>query len=411
MSSNKSAPPYPERTGAVFCVRATCRDLQQMPVEDGISLGRLRTDGGVFFFNRAQFDEAALAQGLKHDESVVIGAHRLHDGSAWLHWLVRDNGKAWAPQSGQRRWLAPLVLLLCPVPIVAALMLPFGVNLFVVLFQIVLFSVGGFAGAWAIYRLALMAHPGRRRLARLFHAARAGEPIATHQPPAHRTPQRLQLDDGLHRDFGLLQGRLDHVSVKQETYGSGRYSYQMLEYHLSCGGAPFSIHSRTGAGEWRTLLDPVLIRRAPLFLAAGDHVSLLTLAADGEIHGLLNESDGIAHVTYKGTLHTPLARRAIQLFVLFILVFMTGVGFTLSAIDWISRGVGPDYWDWMELMHLSLAMLLIMTLLFCGLGLIGERIHHFYFRRKQARPIEKILGIAFGWRLRAGRSATLNEYS
>lgn len=409
MPSSKPAQPIPERTGAVFFVRVACRELKQMSIENGMSIGRLCTDGGMFFFDRDRFDSTLLGRSLGGDEQVIIGAHRLADGTAWLHWLARRNGDIWAPEADRRPWLAPLALLLSPLPVAAALALPAAANIFVVLLQIALCSVAGFTLIWALYRLLVMLHPGRRKVRRGLRAFRAGELDLTHQPDTFRTPDKLQLADGVHGGLGVLQDRLSGVSVTFRTYGAGRTSYSVHEYRLACAGELFSL--RTGAWELRRFIDPILIRRAPLFVAAGDHVSLLSLVADGEIRGLLNGNDGLAHVTYKGTGNTPMARRFVLGLAAFFMVLMPAVGISVELYDWVARGVGPDYWDWVGLLSLNAGMLLIVTLILSGLGLIGAIAHTLYMRNRDDRPMEKILGIAFAWRRRAGQRPTINEFS
>jgi len=409
MSSSKPAQPIPERTGAVFFVRVACRELKQMSIDNGMSIGRLCTDGGVFFFDRDRFDNTTLGRGLRDNEQVTIGAHRLADGSAWLHWLARSNGDIWAPEADRRPWLPPLALLLSPLPVFAALALPTAVNIFVVLLQIALCSVAGFTVLWAVYRLVVQLHPGRRKVAGGLQAFRAGELAPLHEPPALRSPDKLQLADGLHGGLGVLQDTLTGVAVAFRTYGSGRTSYSVHEYRLACAGELFSL--RTGAWELRRFIDPILIRRAPLFLAAGDHVSLLSLVVDGEVRGLLNGNDGLAYVTYKGTGNTPIARRFVLGIAAFFMVLLPAMGISFEIYDWYARGVGPDYWDWVGLLRLNAGMLLIVTLILSGLGLIGALVHYVYMRRRTDRPIEKILGIAFAWRQRAGRSPVINEFS
>ena len=51
----------------------------------------------------------------------------------------------------------------------------------------------------------------------------------------------------------------------------------------------------------------------------------------------------------------------------------------------------------------------MLLLFFSASSLIAERIHYFYFRARPRVPLEKILGLAFQWRLRQQRSATINE--
>ncbi|MES1924858.1 hypothetical protein [Salinisphaera sp. T31B1] len=408
MSSSKPDPSTPERTGTVFFVRAACRELKQMSIENGISIGRLCTDAGVFFFDRDRFDSALLGRGLRGDEQVVIGAHRLADGTAWLHWLARSNGDIWAPEPDRRPWLAPLALVLSPLPVAAALALPTAANIFVVLLQIILCVVAGFTLIWALYRLAVMVHPGRRKVRRGLRAFRAGELDPPHRPGPCRTPDTLQLADGVHGGLGVLQDRLSGVSVAFRTYGAGRTSYSVHEYRLACAGELFSL--RTGAWELRRFIDPILIRRAPLFLAAGDQVTLLSLVADGEIRGVLNGNDGLAHVTYKGTGNTPIARRFVLGLAAFFMVLLPAMGISFEVYDWYARGVGPDYWDWVGLLSFNAGMLLIVMLILSGLGLIGAIAHSFYMRKRGDRPIEKILGIAFAWRRRAGHRPTVNEF-
>ena len=163
MATSEAAPPVPERIGAVFVVRVACRDLKRLAIADDMTVYRLCTDGGVFFFDDRQFDVDALQRRLRRGDTVTIGAHRLRDGSAWLHWISRDR-RIWAAEPARRRWLAPCVLALCWVPIAIALMLPGAVNIGWVLLRIVLFVTAGGALAWSSYRLMLEWHPGRRRL-------------------------------------------------------------------------------------------------------------------------------------------------------------------------------------------------------------------------------------------------------
>lgn len=409
MAITESVAAMPQRTGAVFCVRVACRDLTQLSMGNATTVCRLTTDGGVFFFDRSQFDAQTMRHGLRHGERVVIGAHRLRDGSAWLHWLGRANGKLWAMPDDHRRWLPPLALVVSVLPFLLTLTFAVGANIALLLLKIGLFATAGFTFAWAVYRLVLDWHPGRRRLRTAMTAFQAGEDVTLCEPPTVSPPDKLRLANGLHNGFALLEGPINNVQVSLQTYGSGRYRYSLYHYHLQCAGESFAI--RASASEWRQFIDPVLIRKAPLFVAGGDRVTLLTLLADGEVRGLLNESDGIAHVSYKGTPYTPTIRRAVLTIGVLFLMLIVGTWFGTELYGWYARGVGPDYWDWIGLLHMGGAVLLMITLLFSGLGLIADRIHGVYYRSREKRPIEKILALAFQWRLRQGRSASINEFS
>lgn len=408
MSSNNPATASAERTGAVFFVHARYRQLAQMPIKNGMSLGRLTTDQGAFFFDCEQFDEASLKRGLRPDETLVIGAHRLRDGSAWLHWLGRTRGHDWPPRAESPYWQSAAALAVSPLLVWAALWFGFSMNLALAVLQVVLFASAAALCAWALYRLALRAHPGRRRLYRGYQAFAAGEAPTLAEPDDIDTPPRLHLANGLHGGFGVLQNTLEHVDVTLTTYGAGRFRYSLHEYGLVCGGEQFAL--RTRAWDWRELADPILLRRPPLFLAAGDPVCLLSLRGDGDIRGLLNTSDGAAHVCYKSAGYGPLARRVVLGFIVFMALFMLLTGLGVSIHDWQARGVGPDYWDWVELASLSSAMLLSMLILFAVGGVICELVRRFRIRPGDTRAIEVIAGIAYQWRRHSGRRVVVNEF-
>ncbi|MES1941098.1 hypothetical protein T5B8_12693 [Salinisphaera sp. T5B8] len=407
MTAREPVADVSQRTGAVFFVRVTCRDLTQLIITDSTTLYRLRTEGGVFFFDAKQFDVDTLARKLRRGEQVTVGAHRLRDGNAWLHWVKTADGQVWAGEPTRRRWLAPLVLALSWLPIALALVLPGAVNIGWVLLRIALFCVAAAAFGWSLYRVLMTLHPGRRRLRRALAAMKRGQQPTLSAPPSYEAPPELARPDGVYGDIGVIQDRLRKVRVALKTYGSGRAQYSVHEYQLDCGGATFGL--QTQAGDWRRALDPILARRSPLFLAQGDRVALLTSMADGEIRGVLNHSDGSAHVAFKGTPYTSMARWLVLVLVGLISAFMSVILLGISFYDWYERGVGPDYWDWLEVARMLGAVGLMLLLFFSAIGLIAERIHYFYFRARARVPLEKILGLAFQWRLRQQRSAIINE--
>jgi hypothetical protein len=409
MATSDSTQPIPQRTGSVFFVRVSCRDLKRMAIANGMTVYRLSTDGGVFFFDKRQFDVDSLQRQIGRGCKALIGAHRLRDGSAWLHWISLGKNRIWAPEPEAlpRRWLALVALMFCWVPIPIAQMLPDSLSIGWTLLWVLLFASAVGTLGWSLYRLMLECHPGRRRLRAALAALRDGRQPALSISPSYSNAPDLALADGIYGDMGLLQGTLSDVDVALITYGSGRYSYRMHEYQLRCSGETFRL--RTLASELRQVIDPVLIRRPPLFVADGDRVVLLSSMSDGEVRGLLNHSDGMAHVAYKGAPHSPTARRIVLGLAAFIPVVATAMVLVSEVYSWYERGIGPDYWDWLELLQLGGSIMLMMILIIGGVALIGERFHHGYYQSRAHPPIERILGVAFQWRLRQRRSATINE--
>ncbi|WP_110668848.1 hypothetical protein [Salinicola halophilus] len=390
-------------SGEVRCLGLTC----DPPVE-GRTLCRLSTDGGVFFFYREQFPE--LEEGA-HDprpgERLVLGASRLRDGSGWLHWLARENGGLHCRPESSWSWLLPIGLLSAPLMAWWMTQLPSdGVGWMTLQALLGIIAVGVLG--LSLYRLAIRWHPTERALQRhLADGTDARHRSSLSPSPLPATP--LSLEDGAHHGIGLVQGRAEHVRLVIETEGSGRYRRDYRRYHFRCGGGDFTL--RSFHGDVGKVLDPVFYRRAPLFIGEGDRISLLTLAGDGEVHAILDAEDGRAQVNTQGAPYTRAGRWGTQAFLVFLFAFML-ITFSIFILEeWWSQGKLPDVWAVREALSLFMGVNVVMsTLIAGGVGLIVDRIHKFYYGRRSHLPFERLLGIAYRWRIHNGRSTHLDEF-
>nr|WP_300309564.1 hypothetical protein [Halomonas sp.] len=389
------------RAGEVFCVNAQCQDFKQRVIHDGSTLCRLRTDKGVFFFLSEQFEYGLPEQELRKGGQLTIGAHRLRDGSAWLHWFQLANGESWEPERQDLRWPLLGVGLILALSIVI-FMMPSDKPMLIMV-QTFLGIIGTVILPFTLVALVLWLHPIKWKLRRELVALKAGKPIVLSEGPSCSEADTLPLDDGVYGGVGLIQGVASEI-------GLFRIDENIRRYQLRCAGETFTLAESSGMLGSKSF---VFRRQAPLFIGESDRIVLLTMVDDGEVHGVLNLTDGIAHANYHGSPYSPQTRRVAFGVVVGIVTFMALClgGFTLY--DWHSRGVGPDYWDWVELAEISGFFMMMFMMMFSGIGLII-----WYIQRHSSRkislhgiPVEKVVALALQWRLHNGRSPVINEFS
>ncbi|WP_110685427.1 hypothetical protein [Salinicola aestuarinus] len=407
VSVSAAATPSLSASSRVISGEVRCLALKCDPPVEGRTLCRLSTDGGAFFFYREQFAEMEDSARDPHPgERLVIGASRLRDGSGWLHWLAREDGGLLRRPESSWSWLLPIGLLSAPLMAWWITALPSDGVWWMTLQALLGITAAGMLGL-SLYRLAIRWHPTERALQR--HLTDGPSTHGTAIPLSSLPATPLSLEDGAHHGIGLVQGRAEHVRLVIETEGRGRYRRDYRRYHFRCGGGDFTL--RSFHGDVGKVLDPVFYRRAPLFIGEGDRVSVLTLVGDGEVHAILDGEDGRAQLTLQGAPYTRLGRIGVQSFLVFLFAFMmiTFIVFTLQ--DWLSQGVWPDAWAVREAVSLFVGVNVVMSTLIAGvIGLIVDRIHKFYYGQRSHLPFERLLGIAYRWRLHNGRSARLDEF-
>ncbi|GEN24993.1 hypothetical protein HCU01_29420 [Halomonas cupida] len=404
---NVSTPQSP-RAGATFCVSARCREMTQQTTDESTTLCRLRTDKGVFFFYREQFERALPDPAPGNGEPLIIGAHRLADGSAWLHWFQRADGEIWAPQYRPLRGLL-LTLALVFALTVAVFWIP-GSATALILAKIVTGLGCVFVTCWTLAKLVVRLHPAGRRLrSELNTLQTSGLPTLSDTTPLP-SAAALPLADGIHGDVGIVQGTASEVEITQWSTGSGRSQQVVRRYQLRCGSVQFTL---TTPSSMLIQGGFVFRRRAPLFIGEKDPIALLTLISDGEVHGLLNLTDGLAYISYSGCSHSPQSRRVLLSILAFMGLFMTLCLLGITLHDWISRGIGPDYWDWLQLMEFGSFMGLVSLMLFGIGGLVLTFVGWRFPTRllPNGSEVEKVVALAYQWRLHHGRSPVLIEIS
>ncbi|WP_110685430.1 hypothetical protein [Salinicola aestuarinus] len=384
-----------------FCLSAECRRLERIEIGE-VTLCRLRTRGGVYFFQAGQFVEPLTAAGFVPDERLVIHGHRLSDGTAWADWIEREDGTLHAPKVKSAGWpaLAALLGVAAMAPaIILAMIAPDGGGWLSLVSNLLLLS-SGFILLPALWSVAVRLHPGARAMRRSLTRQRCGKSIIASEPPQRPRCDELALGNGLHGGVGVVQGRVESVNIKPTAQGIPRY-------RVSLGGEVFTVpvHAKEigeGAGPW-------FRRETPLFLAAGDRVALMTHSGDGEVHGVLDLDNGAAHVAKAGR-SGSLARAVMLWIVGLMLLLIVGIMAAVSVGDWVTRGIAPDIWDWREALGLVGIVLQIFAGMVALIGLIMALVYRRLAVGRAAAPSEKIAALAYLWRMRHRGDDVLNGF-
>lgn len=229
------------------------------------NLVRIIASGQTFFFYRDDFsDSENLLARLAAGDRVKIGAHRLRDGSYWLHWLLHGTKGLLEPDRTLKYKLKYFALLLLG----AALAGGFPAAFFIMdredsWLTIVLFFIAIIAGLIGIgmvlfvgSELLLIAHRGRRRLLRALDRVLQGQDVTppgslslkipgiryravrADAAPVPATPQtEFPLPEGVEASgietVNALSYELCHYEIPRQVQYLDTYAWRQKETHFA----------------------------------------------------------------------------------------------------------------------------------------------------------------------------------
>ncbi|CVF44006.1 hypothetical protein JZM41_14955 [Serratia marcescens] len=284
------------------------------------NLVRIIASGQTFFFYRDDFsDSENLLARLAAGDRVKIGAHRLRDGSYWLHWLLHGTKGRLEPDRTLKYKLKYFALLLLG----AALAGGFPAAFFIMdredsWLTIVLFFIAIIAGLIGIgmvlfvgSELLLIAHRGRRRLLRALDRVLQGQDVTppsslslkipgiryravrADAAPVPATPQtEFPLPEGVEASgietVNALSYELCHYEIPRQVQYLDTYAWRQKETHFALTTRALNVPN--------TKLHPVFRRQHPLFIAKGDPLQVLYCENDTvpelpTVRGIINHRD------------------------------------------------------------------------------------------------------------------------
>lgn len=333
---------------------------------------------------------------------MKIGAHRLRDGSYWLHWLLHGTKGRLEPDRTLKYKLKYFALLLLG----AALAGGFPAAFFIMdredsWLTIVLFFIAIIAGLIGIgmvlfvgSELLLIAHRGRRRLLRALDRVLQGQDVTppgslslkipgiryravrADAAPVPATPQtEFPLPEGVEASgietVNALSYELCHYEIPRQVQYLDTYAWRQKETHFALTTRALNVPN--------TKLHPVFRRQHPLFIAKGDPLQVLYCENDTvpelpTVRGIINHRDRQTYLI-GGSRYFTEAGLNLSARVVFILGAIM-MCLMLGMIVWDNAdtpaGFYLDAWTLKRLGSELPPILLLMMLMISGLALLIE---------------------------------------
>ncbi|MCP1104860.1 hypothetical protein M6G53_05520 [Serratia nevei] len=367
------------------------------------NLVRLIASGQTFFFYRDDFsDSENLLATLAPGDRVKIGAHRLRDGSYWLHWLLHATKGRLEPDRTLKYKLKYFVLLVLGAALASGFPAAFFIMdgddswLTIVLFFIAI--IAGLIGVGIVLfvgsELLLIGHRGRRRLLRALDRVLQGQDVTppgslslkipglkyrairanAAQTPGIPTEQPLPagVESSQIATVDTLHYELYQTEYRQRTYSVDTYALQLQGEHYALAVRSVNV--------WSTRLHPVFRRRHPLFIAQGDPLQILyrqdgALPALRLVQGIINHRDRQAYLVagngYCSEADLTLCARVIFALGAIMAAFMLGM------LLWDSleqRGFYLDRWALAQIGSELPPLLFLLLMAVSGLALMIEAV-------------------------------------
>lgn len=367
------------------------------------NLVRIIASGQTFFFYRDDFsDSENLLARLATGDRVKIGAHRLQDGSYWLHWLLHGTKGRLEPDRTLKYKLKYFALLLLGAVLAGGFPAAFFIMdgedswLTIVLFFIAI--IAGLIGIGIVLfvgsELLLIGHRGRRRLLRALDRVLQGQDVT---PPGSlslkipgikyravradavpaTTPLQTAppLPDGVETSgietVNALNYELCQYEIPRQVQYLDTYAWRQKETHFALTTRALNVPN--------TKLHPVFRRQHPLFIAKGDPLQVLYCENDvipelPKVRGIINHRDRQTYLIGGSRYFTEaglnLCARVVFIFGAIVACFVLGMMVVDNADT--SAGFHLDAWTLKRLGSELPPIILLLMLMVSGLALLIE---------------------------------------
>ncbi|MDI3447134.1 hypothetical protein [Serratia marcescens] len=367
------------------------------------NLVRIIASGQTFFFYRDDFsDSENLLARLAAGDRVKIGAHRLQDGSYWLHWLLHGTKGRLEPDRTLKYKLKYFALLLLGAVLAGGFPAAFFIMdgedswLTVVLFFIAI--IAGLIGIGMVLfigsELLLIGHRGRRRLLRALDRVLQGQDVTppgslslkipgikyravrADAAPVPATPQtEFPLPEGVEASdietVNALSYELRHYELRRQVQYLDTYAWRQKETHFALTTRALNVPN--------TKLHPVFRRQHPLFIAKGDPLQVLYCENDvipelPKVRGIINHRDRQTYLIGGSRYFTEaglnLCARVVFIFGAIVACFVLGMMVVDNADT--PAGFHLDAWTLKRLGSELPPIILLLMLMVSGLALLIE---------------------------------------
>ncbi|WP_058910060.1 hypothetical protein [Entomohabitans teleogrylli] len=312
---------------------------------------RIITCDHTFYTHKSFFKDQTLFESLKPDSRIYIGAHRLEDGSFWIHW-ISDGETVLEPANARPPLRWPLLRLLVSIPgifVAASVMFysPYAIVWAVLLlaFLMTLFI----RGLEDIQCLCLRTSPRvRELLAKLELVKRGNTFFCADIGRALVNPPVLP---PMPAAFNSLQAPLEALksSVVAVTYN--QWASHITDN--SGEGIYYSSEGKRLIFSWRTG-DPLLKRETAKimpffyrihtpFIASGDHLLSIFERDSYAVIGIHNFTDGSSYIANSPWYRSDRSIAAFYRGMLFVFLplWITGMSLLMSGFSLCSTGKLP----------------------------------------------------------------------
>ncbi|WP_304167506.1 hypothetical protein [Lonsdalea britannica] len=242
---------------------------------------RLTHQGHTFYTHKANYSNPEQFERLSPQGNWYICAHRLWDGSYWIHWIADDNGLILEPESASQK-VGPM-LIQSSVSLAITLLAVIALYVFFhssPALATIAALVGIFAGIGAsvsLSNLFAFYHPVSRLSLKYLAQAKTGDRRFFTSPPTNTSHFIVkQLDEQWRRQAKgsdlLLEGNVNHVQDMSWSARKGEDEVRYRAFFFIC--------------EYRSLImcwhqndssvyQPVRLTSAPPFMAINDRISCI----------------------------------------------------------------------------------------------------------------------------------------
>lgn len=315
----------------------------------GLHYIRLIADGYVFYTDKRYFQDCSLFARLKKGETIYLGAHKLKDGTFWIHWIT-DGVVMLEPNLSARHYRSPLLKSLFSIVIFAISGLsvlhldwPIIITIIILFFSFGLFC---FQLAKLFQCIALKRHRGMQDLIEKMELAKHGEYGYCQQPDKTRykreSSQFLTSENtSLPTRYAIAHGEVQHPEFSTWTSGSGKYRRNFHGLKFQCAEHMLSL--KWQVADIIVSTHPIFKRQCPPFLTENDNVAAVYQRHSNQIDVLYNITDGRIYLKRNGFCITNRMKHALYKF---LYLYLPCLFLAACTVFYFFDIESLSQWDW-----------------------------------------------------------------